>query len=327
MTYTNLDQYFQAADMKNRTPIGCVVVFPNDVQIIQAVVRAYKEQLINPILIGEKKIIEELLVKAGEKNNLFKIYNEKYSQAAIDLAIDMVYGGDADCIMKGHIETSEFMHEILKKENRFCEKSLVSMVSFRILPNYPKLVALTDTGICPHPTLEQKAEIIHNAVSAMQAMGVECPKVACVTAYNYADVKMPETIDAAALKQFNETGQLTGCIVDGPMTIDVALDREQAKRKGVKSSVAGNADIILFPDLTSASISSRMISLVTDRAPGILVVGTKVPVIIVSKNASEETKYLSIRIAVSSSVTPLREQGNAEKEGLQTEGRKTKFAG
>lgn len=296
MVYESFDDMLTSV-MAGVGHISCAVVFPGDLHILRALIRAHKEGLISPILIGDKARIQVLLKELGEPVNRFRIYHEKYSQAAVCLAIDMVYGGDVQCIMKGYIKTSEFMHELLKRENDFDTGKTVSMVSFRMLPNYHKLIALTDTGICPHPSLEQKRAILENAVEAMRSMGVECPKVAALAASDYPNPKMPESIDAAALKRLNEDGEIKDCIVDGPMTIDMALSYELAQRKGFESDVAGDADILLFPDLASASITSRAITQVTGIAPGVLVVGTKVPVIVCSRDSSEETKYLGILMA------------------------------
>ena len=297
MIYTDFESMIAQAIAHNIC-IRCAVVLPGDLAIMKALVRAFNDGLIDPILIGDKGRIEALLKNLKLPVDFFRIYNEKYAQAAICLSIDMVYGGDVQCIMKGYVKTSEFMHELLKRKNDFGSNDTVSMISFRTLPNYHKLIAFTDTGICPHPSLEQKRGILENAVSAMRDMGVDCPKVAVVTASDHPNQKMPESIDAAALKRLNEDGEIQDCIVDGPMTIDMALNHKIAYRKGFKSEVAGDADIILFPDLASASITSRTVTHITGKTPGILVVGTKVPIIICSRDSSEETKYMGILLAV-----------------------------
>lgn len=292
--------------------VSCAVVMPGDLNIMKALVRAHSEGLITPILIGDRPRIESLLKQLELPVDLFRIYHEKYSQPAICLAIDMVFGGDAQCIMKGYIKTSEFMHELLKRKNAFGADT-VSMISFRTLPNYHKLIAFTDTGICPHPTLEQKRAIVENAVSVMHDMGIACPKIAAVTASDYPNAKMPETIDAAALKRLNECGEIKGCIVDGPMTIDMALAWKTTEQKSCNTAVAGDPDLILFPDLASASITSRTITHITGSAPGTLVVGTKVPVILCSRDSSMEAKYLGITMAVASQYRSMQSKYAADR--------------
>ena len=306
MNYSDFDHILDEGKGR-REAVRCAVVMPGDLEIMKALVRAHNEGLIQPILIGDRATIEPMLTQLGLSTSLFRIYHEKHAQSAICLAIDMVFGGDAQCIMKGYIKTSEFLHELLKHKNDFAASEMISMISFRTLPNYHKIIAFTDTGICPHPSLEQKKAIIANAVSIMRGMGIECPKVAAVTSSDYPSQKMPESIDAAALQRMNECGEIKNCVIQGPMTIDMALSRNQAARKGVKSQVAGDADLVLFPDLASASITSRMVTYVTGSAPGTLVVGTRVPVIICSRDSSAETKYLGITMAVASQPQAVRQ--------------------
>jgi phosphate butyryltransferase len=282
----------------NVQAMRCVVVLPDDLNTLEAVMQAQADTLIKPVLIGDRKLIEKSLMTLNYDGADIPIYDEKYSEAAICLAVDMVYGGDCECIMKGNINTTTFMKGLLRKENRFSNGGIVSMISFRELPNYHKLIAFTDTGICPHPNLEQKKAILENAVGTMRAMGVEKPKVAILAPSHEPNVKMPESIDAAALKRYNEDGLITDCIIEGPIAIDIALSKKAAELNNFVSPVAGDADLLLFPDLASATITSKAITYVTGKPPGILVSGTKTPVIICSRSSSMETKYLGIMLAV-----------------------------
>ncbi|MDR1321039.1 MAG: hypothetical protein LBK56_06395 [Gracilibacteraceae bacterium] len=302
MIYKNFDS-LTAKVLKHGKKLKCTVVMPEDERTIEAVLRAQSDGLIQPVLIGDQKkienCIENCLFAIGDvRDPSLKIYNEKYAEAAVCLAIDMVYGGDSDCIMNGSFRPREFIRRLLKKELHFATGNIISMLSFRELPNYHKIIAFTDTGICPHPNLEQKRAIIENAVTALHAMKINNPKVAVLASTDVPDAKMPASIDAAALKKLNEDGLLPGCVVEGPIALDQALSSDAARFDGFNSPVAGDADLLVFPDLDSASITSKAITYITGKPPGVLVLGTKAPVIQCSRASSVETKYLGIVLAV-----------------------------
>jgi phosphate butyryltransferase len=296
MRYRNFEELKKSILSESRR-IRCAVVSAEDENTLEAVMKAYKEELIVPVLIGDRSIIRAYLNKLCFADYNGRIYDEPDHEAAVSLAIEMVLAGDVQCVMNGFVKTERFISSVLKPENRIRTGEIASMLTFREIPNYHKLLAFTDTGICPHPTLEQKKEIIKNAVSIMNAVGIDNPKVAVLAAIEEPNADMPESMDAAELKSMNKAGEITDCIIEGPISLDIALSREAAVIKGFDSTVAGDADLLLFPDLASANIATKIIAHITGAPAGVLVLGTRVPTIACSRAATVETKYLSITLA------------------------------
>jgi len=277
MIFHDFDELKEATLQKNG-PVPCGIVMPDDGHTLEAVAAASNAGLITPVFIRDRS-----------------------SEDAMMKAVEMVHSGEIRSLMKGMIQTSDFMKALVRRENGLKTGALISMLSIRQLPKYHKLVAMTDTGICEAPTLQQKRELIQNAVGALTAMGFDKPKVAALCAAETVNRRMQSSTDAAALKDMWMQGDIDGCIVEGPISIDLALSGEAAEIKGYDSPVAGNADLLLFPDLVSANITAKLLGLVTGSPAGVLILGTKVPVVVCSRSASVETKLLSIMLAASNS--------------------------
>lgn len=275
----------------------CAVVAAEDDNTMDAIIRAYHEHLITPILIGDKDIITEMLAERCCDQGNITIIHEKDHKQACQIAVDLANKGEADCIMKGLVHTKDFMHAILKRENQLRTGNLVSMLSIRELPNYHKLIAFTDAGICMNPTLDEKRQIIENAVNALNAMGYENPKVGVLASVEVVNPKMQDSVEAAELKKMNQEGIIKNCIVEGPISYDVAINKEAAEIKGFASPVAGDADLLVFPDLTCANCTTKAITQTCRIPVGSLILGTKVPVILSSRASMAETKYMCIALA------------------------------
>lgn len=299
MVYKNFEELKENV-LASSLCVYCAVVFPHDPYSMEAILRAYNDGMIKPIFIGDRKIITKLLKEQSRDTSEFSIYDIPYEDSAIALAIDMVHGEDAQCIMKGTITTRKFMKELLRRENRFSDGNVVSLLSFLNISNYHKIVAFTDTGIIPHPNLMQKKMILENAVEFLHTMGISMPKVAVLSPSDSPDATLPESIDAAALERMNRDGIISGCTVCGPITFDAALSEEAAKRKNYNNDVAGDVDLLVFPSLASASFASKAITFVTNQSPGTIMLGTKVPVVLCSRSSSAETKYLGICLVIAS---------------------------
>jgi len=267
------------ATLQKGEPVPCGIVMPDDGHTLEAVNAAANAGLIAPVLIRDRS-----------------------PEEAMRKAVSMVHSGEIRALMKGMLQTADFMKALVKRENGLKTGSLISMLSIRKLPNYHKLIAMTDTGICEAPTLEQKRELIKNAVTALTAMGLDKPKVAALAAAETVNQRMQSSADAAALKETWLQGDIDGCIVEGPISVDLALSGEAAAIKRYDSPVAGDADLLLFPDLVSANITGKLLAIVTGSPAGILILGTKVPVVVCSRSASVETKFLSIMLAASNGV-------------------------
>ena len=296
MSYTKFSQLTEnvaSRDYKAR----CAVVSAEDDYTIEAVIRASQEGLIEPILIGDEIIISELLAEHYFEKSKATIIHEPDHGNAVQIAVDMVNNGEADCIMKGLIKTNQFMKAILKRENQLKTGSLVSMLSIRELPHYHKLIAFTDAGICIAPTLEEKREIIQNAVASMTVMGFKNIKVGALASVEVVNPKMQDSVEAGELKRMNQEGIISGCTIEGPISYDVAVNADAAAVKGFKSEVAGDVDLLVFPELTSGNLTTKAITQTCRIPVGSLILGTKVPVILSSRSSSADTKYLCIALA------------------------------
>lgn len=296
MIYTKFEQLTKTVASR-ADKARCAIVAPEDEHTIDAVIRAYREGLIEPILIGSKDVIGELLAEKYFDPHDITIIDETDHEAACQTAVDLVNRGQADAIMKGLVHTKAFMHAILKRENQLKTGQLVSMLSIRELPHYHKLIAFTDAGICMYPTLDEKRQIIENAVACLTAMGFDTPKVGVLSAVEVVNPKMKESVEADALKRMNHDGIIKGCIVEGPISYDVAVSREAAEVKGFHSPCAGDVDLLVFPDLCSANCTTKAITQTCRIPVGSLILGTKVPVILSSRASMAETKYMCIALA------------------------------
>lgn len=273
MIYHDFDELTSAVLAKG-TSCRCGVVMAHDDHTLDAVHAAEAEGFITPVYID------------GDT-----------PEEAMQKAVELIHAGEIDMLMKGLLPTAKFMSALVKKDNGLRTGSLVSMLTIRKLPNYHKLIAMTDTGICEQPTLEQKKALVQNAVGALRSMGFDEPKVAVLSAAETVNTRMQSSTDAAALKEMWQNGEITDCVVEGPISIDLAISHEAAEIKKYDSPVAGEADLLLFPDLAAANICGKMLAEVTGLPAGILILGTKVPAVICSRAASVETKRLSIALA------------------------------
>lgn len=296
MIYTKFEQLTKIV-AENPNKARCAVAVAEDDHSIDAIIRGYREGIVEPILIGNKVMIGEMLADRYFDEHSITIIDENDHLKACQIAVDLANSGKADCIMKGLVHTKDFMHTILKRENHLRTGQLVSMLSIRELPFYHKLIAFTDAGICMYPTLDEKRQIIENAVRAMTAMGFDTPKVGVLASVEVMNPKMPESVDAANLKRMNQDGIIRGCIVEGPISYDVAVSKEAADIKGFESPVAGDADLLVFPDLVSANCTTKAITQTCHIPVGSLILGTKVPVILSSRASMAETKYMCIALA------------------------------
>jgi phosphate butyryltransferase len=262
--------------------------------------RAVAEGIVKPILIGDKKRIKELLKEVGSGISEGHIVDEPDHEAAAALAVKQVRDGKADILMKGKLHTAQFLKPVLNKDTGIGKGGVLSVVAIAELKKYHKLLVITDPGMVISPTLEQKKEILNNAVRLLHKMGYENPKVAVMTALEEINSKMPETEDAAALAEMNKKGQITGCLVEGPVSMDIALSAERAAIKGYKGRIPGNTDIMLLPSVVSGNLLTKALEELADSQFIALVAGASVPLVLTSRSSSEETKYMTICAAVAS---------------------------
>lgn len=290
-----IKNFEQLKAMLKAMPVKCkVAVVPaQDEHTLEAISHAYKDGMVEPVLIGDEPKIREILAQTGTDADKMTIIHVEDPTEAIQKAADMARDGEVDCIMKGKTETGALMKVLVNRERGIRKNDTMSLLAFMESPNYHKVFAITDVGLLTYPSKEQKKASIQNAVEAFHALGVEQPKVAILAAVEKVNPKMKETVEAAEIK---EEG-VDGCIIEGPISYDLAMDPASAPIKGYVSPVAGDADLLVVPDIVSGNIAAKTITVIGGGRTGGVVLGAKVPVLLVSRAASADDKYMSIVIA------------------------------
>jgi phosphate butyryltransferase len=284
---------------KRNGPKRVAVALAEDEEVLVALENARQEKIIQGILIGTKQKMEFLAEKSKIDLKQFELIEEQDGLKCALWACDLVNQKKADLIMKGLVGTGDFMKAILDKQRGLGTGKLLSHVAVFEIPKYPKLLMLTDVAINIAPTLMEKSQIMQNAIDVFHSLGVEKPLVACIAAVEKVNFeKMPATVDAACLSKMAERGQIKGAIVDGPLGFDNAVSLESAEIKGIKSVVAGNADILLCPDIETGNVIYKTLTEFASAHCAAIVVGTKAPVVLTSRADSHETKLLSIALGV-----------------------------
>ena len=282
------------------------VAAAHDAHTLQAVARAAGDGLIEPVLIGRAEEIRALWAREAGALPLPAVIPVEEDAACAQAAVSMARGGEVDCIMKGRLETATLMREVVARDTGIRTGSVLSIVAMMESPYYYKLFAVTDVGLLTYPTLEQKKGIIQNAVGLFRALGAEEPKVAVLAAVERENPKIPESVDAARLKQMQLDGLLGHCIVEGPISYDLCMDREAAAIKGYQSPVAGDPDILVVPDIASGNLLSKALTCTGGAHTCGTVCGAAVPIVITSRSAPAEDKYMSIILAAAANPTQRR---------------------
>lgn len=273
------------------------VAAANDSHTLEAVFHARKEGIVRPVLVGDKEKIRKLLEELGETLPEEDIYDYPDETQAAEAAVQLVREGKADFLMKGKLDTKVILKAVVNKEKGLGQGRTMSHFAIMEVPNYHKLVAVVDGGMVPYPTLDQKKDIINNTVDTMRAMGYECPKVGVLACVEKVNPKMPETLEARELREMNERGGITGCIVEGPVSYDCAMSKEIADFKGFESPVAGDVDILLAPNIHAGNIMGKMFTVTCRTRMAGFVVGAKCPIVVTSRGSSPEEKYLAIAVS------------------------------
>ena len=212
-------------------------------------------------------------------------------------AVGLVREGKADFLMKGKLDTSVLLKAVVDKENGLGKGGVMSHFTAFEVPSYHKLLVPVDGGMVTYPTLEQKKHIIENTVGALHAMGYECPKVGVVACVEKLNPKMPETVEGDALKQMNLRGEITGCIVEGPISYDCAVSKEIAAFKGFESPCAGDCDVLVAPNIHAGNLMGKMLTVTCGAKMAGFIVGAKCPIVMTSRGSTPLEKYLSIVIS------------------------------
>ncbi|MDO5609395.1 MAG: bifunctional enoyl-CoA hydratase/phosphate acetyltransferase [Pseudomonadota bacterium] len=278
-------------------PLRAAVVHPCSARAISAAVEANDERLFVPVLIGPRQRIEAAAESAGVSIDGIELIDAAHSHAAAQIAAQMAGRGEVDAIMKGSLHTDELLSAVVAKDNGLRTDRWLSHVFLFDVPAYSKLIMVTDGAINIAPTLEQKRDIAQNAIDLARTLGVNEPKVAVLAAVETVNPKMASTLDAAALTVMAARGQIEHGFVDGPLAFDNAIDMDAVKEKGIQSKVAGQADILLAPDLEAGNIAAKQLMYFAKADSAGLVLGAKVPIILTSRADSVRTRLASIALA------------------------------
>ncbi|MCQ4925260.1 phosphate butyryltransferase [Tissierella carlieri] len=283
---------------QKRGPKKVSVAVAQDKDVLSAVKNATELKIAEPILVGDK----EKILAIGKEINFdlsgIEIIHEEDGATACRIATELVSSGKADVLMKGLIDTSVIMKQVLDSEIGLRTGNVISHVAVFDVPTYHKVFIVTDAAMNIAPNLEQKKEIIENAVVLAQSLDIERPKVAVLAAKEKVSPKMEATVHAKELADMNKNGEILGCLVDGPFALDNAVSKESAILKGIDSEVAGDADILLAPDIEAGNVLYKCLSFLANAKSAGLIVGTKAPIVLTSRADNEESKLNSIALAV-----------------------------
>jgi len=292
----SFDELLVAA--RARGPATIAVAAAHDPDVIEALKRARELGLAEGVLVGQGSAIRALAREGGLDLPDSQIVNEPDPVAATRQAIALVREGRAGLLMKGKIATASLIRAVLDKDSGLRTSRQLSQVIVFQAPGLQRLMLLTDAAINIAPTLAQKAELCRNAVEVAKAIGIEKPNVAALCALDLVNPEMPATVDAAALCAMNRRGQLTGCYVEGPIALDACLSKFAAERKRIASPVVENTDIFVAPDIEAANILYRAIVYFAKAESGGIVLGARVPLVLLSRAETAETKVHSIALGV-----------------------------
>ena len=278
-------------------PVRTAVAHPCDETSLRGAVEAAEAKIIKPILVGPEARVRALASSLKLDISQFQLIDTPYSHASAAKAVQIVRNGEADALMKGSLHTDELMAEVVNKDTGIRTARRTSHVFIMDVPTYPKPLFITDAAVNIYPTLEDKVDIVQNAIDLAQTLRIERPKVAILSAVETITSKIPSTIDAAALCKMADRGQITGAILDGPLALDNAINREAANIKHITSTVAGDADILLVPDLEAGNMLAKELSFLANADAAGIVLGARVPIILTSRADNVRTRMASCAVA------------------------------
>ena len=278
-------------------PLRTAVVHPVDAVSLLGALEAERAGLITPVLIGPERRIRAAARAARIDLSGRVIHATEHSHAAAAEAVQMARRGEVDAIMKGALHTDELMHCVIDPDNGLRTARRVSHVFAIDAPHYPRLLFITDAAVNIYPTLEDKRDIVQNAIDLAQALGVRTPRVAILSAVELVTPKIKSTLDAAALCKMADRGQITGGMLDGPLAFDNAVSRAAAATKSIASSVAGRADIFVVPDLEAGNMLAKQLEYLAGAELAGIVIGARVPIMLTSRADDARSRLASCAIA------------------------------
>ncbi len=288
-------QILQKAQQRSSSRMA--VVCPHDDDTLRAVLNAANENIVDPILVGDPQLIERASGGLAGAEQL-TVIAERDPERAAAAAVRLVHYGEAEVLMKGLIDTSQFLKPILDADEGLRTGRVLSHVALFAIAGYDRLILMSDAAMNIAPDLEQKQQIVMNAVEVAHGIGVKNPLVAMLCAKEKPTPKMPATMDAVALRERNQRGDLTGCIVSGPLALDNAICPNAAALKGVNDPVAGRADVLIVPTIEAGNILYKAIVFMLRAENAGIIAGASAPIVLTSRADSQTAKLNSIATAV-----------------------------
>lgn len=292
-------------DLKNLVAKGpkkkLVLAAAQDNFSLSAVMTAFNDGIIEPILVGNAAEIKALAKEFGYNLDKITIIDEPDYEKAVELSVKMVSSNKADVLMKGKVGTSTLLKCVLNKEWGLRTGKLLSHFALFEVKTYHKLIAVADVAMNIAPNLQEKIAIVDNSVACLNKLGLSMPKVAVLGAVEMVNENMEATLHAALLSKMNQRDQIKNCIIDGPLAFDNAISYESAKQKGIMSDVAGDTDLLLMPDIEVGNVLYKSLVFFANAKVAGVILGAKAPIVLTSRSDSEEAKYYSIILAAAAS--------------------------
>jgi len=278
-----------------------VLAAAEDQHSLGAVVRAWKDNIIEPILIGDKEGIQKICAINNYDISGILIIHEPDTEMSVELAVKMVSSKKADILMKGKIGSSTLLKCVLNKEWGLRTGNLLSHFALFEVETYHKVIAVTDVAMNIAPNLQEKIAIVNNAVGCLNKLGYSMPKVAVLGAVEMVNENMEATLHAALLSKMNQRDQIRNCIIDGPLAFDNAVSLESAQHKGIRSEVAGDTDLLLMPDIEVGNVLYKSLVFFAKAKVASIILGALVPIVLTSRSDSEQAKFDSILLSAAAS--------------------------
>lgn len=293
------------SDLKNIVAGGprkkLIVAAAQDQHSLGAVIRAWKDNVVEPILIGDKESIQNICSANNYDISGLRIIHEPDMEMAVEMSVKMINNKEGDVLMKGKVGTSTLLKHVLNKDYGLRTGNLLSHFALFEVETYPKVIAVTDVAMNISPNLKDKIAIINNSVSCLIKLGYDKPKVAVLGAVEMVNESMEATLHAALLSKMNQRDQIKNCIIDGPLAFDNAVSLESAQHKGIRSEVAGDTDLLLMPDIEVGNVLYKSLVFFAKAKVAAVILGARVPIVLTSRSDSEQAKYDSILLSAAAS--------------------------
>ncbi len=286
------------ARAKGVPSVATLVVHPCDQTSLRGAVEAAEAGLINPVLVGPAQRIEAVAREHGIDIGPYRIVDAPHSEAAAARAVELIHESVGELLMKGSLHTDELMREVASSKTGLRTARRISHVFVMDVPTHADTLFITDAAINIFPDLDAKRDIVQNAIDLFTQVGLGTPRVAILSAVETVTSKIPSTIEAAALCKMADRGQIVGGVLDGPLAFDNAIDPEAARIKGIKSEVAGRAQILVVPDLEAGNMLAKNLIFLTKADSAGIVLGARVPIILTSRADSVRARMASCAAAV-----------------------------